>query len=87
MHHAGAACGVPVGRQAGSGRLRPQRRRPKTRLRCSLEPEASARPSAMQLTLPTPAEHWLFGADPKQRVRARRTLLACGIYVLAAIGQ
>ena len=41
----------------------------------------------MQLTLPTPAEHWLFGADPKQRVRARRTLLACGIYVLAAIGQ
>jgi diguanylate cyclase len=33
------------------------------------------------------AADWLFGADPKQRIRMRRTLVACGVYLLAALGQ
>jgi diguanylate cyclase (GGDEF)-like protein len=33
------------------------------------------------------AREWLFGADPRQRVRARRTLVASGVYLLAAVGQ
>ncbi len=41
----------------------------------------------MQLALPRHAEDWLFGADPKQRIRMRRTLLASAIYLLAALGQ
>ena len=41
----------------------------------------------MQPALPIPAERWLFGADPKQRMRARRTLLASSMITLAALGQ
>lgn len=41
----------------------------------------------MQLSLPTQTQDWLFGSDPKQRIRMRRTLVACGVYLLAAIGQ
>jgi diguanylate cyclase (GGDEF)-like protein len=41
----------------------------------------------MQLTLPHQAEDWLFGTDRKQRIRLRRTLLASGVYLLAALGQ
>ena len=41
----------------------------------------------MQLTLPHQAEDWLFGADRKQRIRLRRTLVASGVYLLAALGQ
>jgi diguanylate cyclase len=41
----------------------------------------------MQLALPRQAEDWLFGADPKQRIRMRRTLVASAIYLLAALGQ
>ena len=41
----------------------------------------------MQLTLPHHAEDWLFGADRKQRIRLRRTLVASGVYLLAALGQ
>ena len=41
----------------------------------------------MQLALPQPAEDWLFGADRKQRVRMRRTLVASGVYLLAVLGQ
>jgi diguanylate cyclase (GGDEF)-like protein len=41
----------------------------------------------MQLTLPHHAEDWLFGADRKQRIRLRRTLVASGVYLLAAMGQ
>jgi diguanylate cyclase (GGDEF)-like protein len=41
----------------------------------------------MQLTLSAQAQDWLFGGDPKQRIRLRRTLLVAGIYLVAAIGQ
>ena len=41
----------------------------------------------MQLALPHHAEDWLFGADRKQRIRMRRTLVASGVYLLAALGQ
>jgi diguanylate cyclase len=41
----------------------------------------------MQLALPHHAEDWLFGVDRKQRIRMRRTLVASGVYLLAAIGQ
>jgi diguanylate cyclase (GGDEF)-like protein len=41
----------------------------------------------MQLALPQHAEDWLFGADPKQRIRMRRTLVASAIYLAAALGQ
>ena len=41
----------------------------------------------MQLTLPLHADDWLFGADRKQRVRTRRTLVASGVYLLAALMQ
>jgi diguanylate cyclase (GGDEF)-like protein len=41
----------------------------------------------MLLALPHHAEDWLFGADPKQRIRMRRTLVASGVYLLAALGQ
>ena len=37
--------------------------------------------------MPQPAEDWLFGVDLKQRIRMRRTLLASGVYLLAALGQ
>jgi diguanylate cyclase (GGDEF)-like protein len=41
----------------------------------------------MPLTLPHHAADWLFGADCKQRIRLRRTLVASGVYLLAALGQ
>ena len=41
----------------------------------------------MQLAHPRQADDWLFGADPRQRVRVRRTLVASGVYLLAALGQ
>jgi diguanylate cyclase (GGDEF)-like protein len=41
----------------------------------------------MQVALPLYAEHWLFGTDHKQRIRMRRTLVASGVYLLAALGQ
>jgi diguanylate cyclase (GGDEF)-like protein len=41
----------------------------------------------MQLALSHHAEDWLFGADHKQRIRMRRTLVASGVYLLAALGQ
>ena len=41
----------------------------------------------MQISLPHQTQDWLFGSDPKQRIRLRRTLGASGIYLLAAIGQ
>ena len=41
----------------------------------------------MQLALPPHADDWLFGTDPKQRIRSRRTLLVCGMYLLAAVAQ
>jgi diguanylate cyclase (GGDEF)-like protein len=41
----------------------------------------------MQLALPHHAEDWLFGADRKQRIRMRRTLVASAVYLLAALGQ
>ena len=41
----------------------------------------------MQLASPPHADGWLFGADSKQRIRMRRTLLASGVYLLAALGQ
>lgn len=41
----------------------------------------------MQLVLPIAAERWLFGADPKQRLRVRRTLLASCVFTFAALGQ
>ncbi len=44
-------------------------------------------PLPMQLTLPHQAEDWLFGADRKQRIRMRRTLVASCVYLLAALGQ
>jgi len=42
---------------------------------------------SMQITLPAPAQAWLFGPDAKQRIRMRRTLVASGVYWLAALGQ
>jgi diguanylate cyclase (GGDEF)-like protein len=41
----------------------------------------------MQIALPQQAEDWLFGADRKQRIRMRRTLVASAVYLLAALGQ
>jgi len=41
----------------------------------------------MQVTLDQHTAHWLFGTDPKQRIRMRRTLVASGVYLLAALGQ
>ena len=41
----------------------------------------------MQLTLPAQTQDWLLGSDPKQRIRVRRTLVASGVYLLAAVGQ
>ena len=41
----------------------------------------------MQLALPHHAEDWLFGADRKQQIRMRRTLVASAVYLLAALGQ
>ncbi len=41
----------------------------------------------MQLALSPQLQDWLFGADRKQRIRLRRTLVAAGVYLLAAIGQ
>ena len=41
----------------------------------------------MQLALPQHADDWLFGADRKQRIRMHRTLVASGVYLLAALGQ
>jgi diguanylate cyclase (GGDEF)-like protein len=41
----------------------------------------------MQLALPTQLQNWLLGADHKQRIRMRRTLVASGVYLLAALGQ
>ncbi len=41
----------------------------------------------MQIALPHPARDWLFGNDRKQRIRMRRTLIASGVYLLAALGQ
>ena len=41
----------------------------------------------MQLVLPIAAERWLCGADPKQRLRVRRTLLASCVFTFAALGQ
>jgi len=41
----------------------------------------------MPIALPHRAEDWLFGADRKQRIRMRRTLVASAVYLLAALGQ
>jgi diguanylate cyclase len=41
----------------------------------------------MNLALPTHAHGWLFGADRRQHIRLRRTLVASGVYLLAALGQ
>ncbi len=41
----------------------------------------------MQIALPLPVQDWLFGADRKQRIRMQRTLVASGVYLLAALGQ
>jgi diguanylate cyclase (GGDEF)-like protein len=41
----------------------------------------------MQSVLSARAEDWLFGNDRRQRNRLRRTLVASGVYWLAAIGQ
>ena len=41
----------------------------------------------MQLAPTSLAEDWLFGTDRRQRVRTRRTLVASGVYLLAALGQ
>jgi diguanylate cyclase len=41
----------------------------------------------MDIALPSQAASWLFGADPKQRIRMRRTLVASAVYLLAALGQ
>jgi len=41
----------------------------------------------MQTTLPAHTQDWLFGIDRKQRIRTRRTLVASGVYWLAALGQ
>ena len=43
--------------------------------------------SNMQLALPQSADHWLLGTEPRQRIRMRRTLVAAGVYLLAAVGQ
>ena len=45
------------------------------------------RAHTMQLALPRHVAAWLFGAERKQRVRTRRTLLASVVYLLAALGQ
>lgn len=41
----------------------------------------------MNATVPQPIETRLPGADAGQRAGARRTLVACGVYWLAALGQ
>jgi diguanylate cyclase (GGDEF)-like protein len=41
----------------------------------------------MQLASPPQAQDWLFGTDRKQRIRMRRTLVAAGVYFIAALGQ
>jgi diguanylate cyclase (GGDEF)-like protein len=41
----------------------------------------------MQLALSLQARTWLFGTDRRQRIRLRRTLIASGVYWLAAVGQ
>lgn len=41
----------------------------------------------MQVALPAQAADWLFGHDRRQRIRLRRTLIASGVYWLAALGQ
>jgi diguanylate cyclase (GGDEF)-like protein len=41
----------------------------------------------MQLTFPPQARIWLFGADRRQHNGLRRTLVASGVYWLAAVGQ
>jgi hypothetical protein len=41
----------------------------------------------MQLAISPIADGWRFGADRKQRIRMRRTLVASGVYWLAALGQ
>jgi diguanylate cyclase len=46
-----------------------------------------SQPSNMQIALPQSADHWLLGTEPRQRIRMRRTLVAAGVYLLAAVGQ
>jgi diguanylate cyclase len=41
----------------------------------------------MQIALSPHAAGWLFGNDRRQRIRLQRTLVASGIYLLAALGQ
>jgi diguanylate cyclase len=41
----------------------------------------------MQIALSHHAVSWLFSSDRRQRVRLRRTLLASGVYLLAALWQ
>jgi len=41
----------------------------------------------MHIALPSHAGHWLFGTDRRQRAWLRRTLVAAGIYLLAAVVQ
>ncbi len=41
----------------------------------------------MSFALPLQARTWLFGTDRRQRIRLRRTLIASGVYWLAAVGQ
>ena len=52
-----------------------------------LAPHAPSRPRSMQTTVSAQPEDWLLGADRKQRVRTRRTLVASAVYWLAALGQ
>ena len=41
----------------------------------------------MHIALPTHAQVWLFGGERNQRIRLQRTLVAAGVYLLAALGQ
>jgi diguanylate cyclase (GGDEF)-like protein len=41
----------------------------------------------MQLALGPQVTDWLLGTDERQRIRLRRTLVASGVYLLAALGQ
>jgi len=41
----------------------------------------------MQIALPQQAQDWLFGSERHQRIRLQRTLVAGGVYLLAALGQ
>ena len=41
----------------------------------------------MQIALSHHAAGWLYGSDRRQRIRLHRTLVASGIYLLAALGQ